>query len=58
MSDAFKCVEQGLEEVFARAQGDRPAAIHEIELAAPDVQAIRAQTGLSRAKFTRSNGAK
>ena len=56
MSDAFKSIEQGLKEALAHARGDARATIHEIEIADPDVQAIRAQTGLSQAEFARSIG--
>ena len=56
MSNAFKSIEQGLKEALAHVRGDGPAKIHEIELAEPDVQAIRAQTGLSQAEFARSIG--
>jgi putative transcriptional regulator len=56
MSDAFKSIEQGLKEALAHARGDARSTIHEIEIADPDVQAIRAQTGLSQAEFARSIG--
>ena len=58
MSDAFKSIERGLKEALAHTRGESPAIIHEIEIAAPDVQAIRARTGLSQAEFARSIGVK
>lgn len=56
MSDAFKSIEQGLNEALAFSKGDGPALIHEIEVPDPDVQAIRARTGLSQAEFAKSIG--
>lgn len=58
MSDAFESIEQGLKEAIAHAKGDGPAIIHEIDVPDPDVQAIRASTGLSQAEFARSIGVK
>ena len=59
MSDAFRSIEQGLKEALAFARGDRSGAVvHEIEVLAPDVPAIRARTGLSQAEFARSIGVK
>ncbi len=44
---------------MAFARGDTSGAIvHEIEIADPDVPAIRARTGLSQAEFARSIGVK
>jgi putative transcriptional regulator len=58
MSEAFKSIEQGLKEALAHARGEHPATVHEIQLTEPDVQAIRARTGLSQAEFARSIGVK
>ncbi len=58
MSDAFKSIERGLKEALAHARGAATGVIHEIEVPDPDVQAIRAQTGLSQAEFARSIGVK
>lgn len=58
MSDAFKSIQQGMKEAMAHARSETPAIIHEIEIPDPDVQAIRAQTGLSQAEFARSIGVK
>lgn len=59
MSDAFKSIEQGLKEAIAHARGAPAAAtIHEIVVPDPDIQAIRARTGLSQAEFARSIGVK
>ena len=58
MSDAFKSIEQGLQEALAHTRGGNVGTVHEIELPAPDVQAIRARTGLSQTDFARSIGVK
>ena len=58
MSEAFNSIEQGLKEALAHARGERLAPVHEIELPDPDVQAIRARTGLSQTEFARSIGVK
>jgi putative transcriptional regulator len=58
MSDAFKSIQQGLKEALAHTRGETPLIIHEIEIPDPDVQAIRARTGLSQAEFARSIGVK
>ncbi len=58
MSEAFKNIEQGLKEALAHARGEGVATVHEIELPEPDVQAIRARTGLSQSDFARSIGVK
>ena len=58
MSEAFKSIEQGLKEALSHARGEGPANVHEIELPEPDVQAIRARTGLSQSEFARSIGVK
>jgi len=56
MSDAFKSIETGLQEALAHARGEPVGTVHEIELPEPDVQAIRARTGLSQTEFARSIG--
>ncbi len=58
MTDAFKSIEQGLEEAIAHAQQRKTLTIHEIDVSAPDVSDIRARTGLSQAEFARSIGVK
>jgi putative transcriptional regulator len=58
MSDAFTSIEKGLKEALAHARGEVQVTVHEIELPEPDVQAIRARTGLSQAEFARSIGVK
>lgn len=58
MTDAFKSIEQGMKEAIAHARGEAKGIIHEIDIPDPDVQAIRAQTGLSQADFARSIGVK
>jgi putative transcriptional regulator len=58
MSDAFKSIEQGLEEAIAHARGEDAVTIHKIDVPKADVQAIRARTGLSQAEFARSIGVK
>lgn len=58
MSEAFKSIEQGLKEALSHAGGEGQARVHEIELPEPDVQAIRARTGLSQNEFARSIGVK
>lgn len=58
MSDPFTSIEKGLKEALDHARGEVQATVHEIELPEPDVQAIRARTGLSQAEFARSIGVK
>jgi putative transcriptional regulator len=58
MTNAFKSIEQGLEEAIAHAQKRKTLTIHEIDVPAPDVSDIRARTGLSQAEFARSIGVK
>jgi putative transcriptional regulator len=55
---AFQRIEQGLKEALAFARGEGEGIVHQIEVPVPDVQAIRAQTGLSQAEFARSIGVK
>ncbi len=57
-SEAFRRIEQGLKEALAFARGEGEGVVHEIEVPAPDVRAIRARTGLSQAEFARSIGVK
>jgi putative transcriptional regulator len=59
-SEAFKRIEQGLLDAIAYMEGDTKGSItHHIKVPdAPDVRAIRAQTGLSQAEFARSIGVK
>jgi len=57
-TDASTSIERGLREALAHARGEEPATVHEIELPEPDVQAIRARTGLSQMQFARSIGVK
>jgi putative transcriptional regulator len=58
MNEAFRSIEQGLNQAIAHAKGEGAASIHEIELDRPDVKAIRARTGLSQADFAMSIGVK
>jgi len=58
MSDPFNSIEQGLKEALAHARGKGPATIHQIDIPEPDVQVIRASTGLSQVEFARSTGVK
>lgn len=58
MNDAFKSIETGLQEALAHARGETVGTVHDIELPEPDVQAIRARTGLSQSDFARSIGVK
>jgi len=57
MGKAFESITAGLKEAIAYAEGkETGAVVHRIELAAVDVAAIRARTGLSQAAFARSIG--
>lgn len=58
MTDAFNSIEQGLKDALAHVRGETTGIIHEIDIPDPDVQMIRAQTGLSQADFARSIGVK
>ena len=58
MSEAFMSIEQGLKEALAHSLGERMGKVHEIDIPEPDVQAIRARTGLSQSEFARSIGVK
>jgi putative transcriptional regulator len=58
MTEAFKSIEAGLKEALAHARGEAQGTVHEITLPQPDVQAIRARTGLSQSEFARSIGVK
>lgn len=58
-SEAFKKIERGLLEAIDHAQGGQTGAVvHQIDVAVPDVKAIRAITGLSQSDFARSIGVK
>lgn len=53
----FESIKQGLTEALAIAQGhETGAVVHQVEVPAVDVGAIRASTGLSQAAFARSIG--
>ena len=57
MTQAFDKITAGLAGARAYRKGDRTGfAVHEIEVANPDVVAIRASTGLSQPAFARSIG--
>lgn len=58
MSDVFASIEQGLKEALEHSRGQKGAVVHQIELPDPDVQAIRARTGLSQMQFAQSIGVK
>jgi len=54
---AFNSIKQGLSEALAFAEGKESAAhIHQVEVPAVDVAAIRASIGLSQGAFARSIG--
>lgn len=54
---AYDSIKQGLNEALAFAEGkDVGAGIHQVEVPAVDVAAIRASTGLSQGAFARSIG--
>lgn len=56
-SAAFESTRQGLIEARAYARGKTAGArVHEVRVAAPDVAAIRAKTGLSQTVFAKSIG--
>lgn len=56
-SSAYDSIRQGLTEAIDFAQGKPTGAtVHQIEVPAVDVAAIRARTGLSQAQFARSIG--
>jgi putative transcriptional regulator len=60
MTKAYDSIMRGMREMEAYLQGDTTGAVvHHIDVPdAPDVRAIRAQTGLSQAAFARSIGVK
>jgi putative transcriptional regulator len=59
MANAFDSIMQGLTVARLSVPGHiRPATIRPIAVDLPDVQAIRARTGLSQAEFARSIGVK
>lgn len=54
---AYESIMQGLNEALAFAEGkDTGARVHQVEVPAVDVAAIRASTGLSQGAFARSIG--
>ncbi|MFN0022868.1 MAG: helix-turn-helix domain-containing protein [Parvularculaceae bacterium] len=56
-SVAFDSIRQGLIEARGYARGKTAGAqVHEVRVAAPDVAAIRAKTGLSQTVFAKSIG--
>ncbi|MGR4893558.1 helix-turn-helix domain-containing protein [Sphingopyxis sp. LARHCG72] len=57
MMSAYESIKQGLTEALAFAEGQKTAArIHQVQVPAVDVAAIRASTGLSQGAFARSIG--
>lgn len=57
MSEVYNGVMDGLNEALAFARGAKTGAIvHQVEVPAVDVAAIRASTGLSQGAFARSIG--
>ena len=57
MTKAFDKIMAGLDDARAYRKADRiGSVVHEIEVADPDVVAIRASTGLSQPAFARSIG--
>jgi len=54
-SKAFDKIRAGLEDAHAYAQGDETrATVHNIEVAVPDVKAIRKRLGMSQDVFARA----
>jgi len=54
---AFNSIRKGLTEALDHARGEKTGAVvHEVRVAAPDVAAIRAKTGLSQSAFAKSIG--
>jgi putative transcriptional regulator len=59
MGDVYDSIMQGLDIARSTVPGRiRPATIRPIAVDLPDVQAIRARTGLSQAEFARCIGVK
>lgn len=57
MSEVYNSVMDGLNEALAFARGAKTeAVVHQVEVPAVDVAAIRASTGLSQGAFARSIG--
>lgn len=57
MTKAFDKIMAGLDDARAYRKGERSGfVVHEVEVADPDVVAIRASTGLSQRAFARSIG--
>jgi len=54
---AYESIAQGLNEALAFSRGEEMGAVvHQVEVPAVDVSAIRASTGLSQGAFARSIG--
>ena len=57
MTNAFEGIMSGLEDTQAYLNGERGGfTAHQVEVADPDVVAIRSKTGLSQSAFARSIG--
>jgi putative transcriptional regulator len=57
MSEAYESIMRGLNEALDHARGkDVGARVHQVNVPAVDVAAIRASTGLSQSAFARSIG--
>ena len=57
MSEAYDSLIEGLNEALAFARGAKTGAVvHQVDVPAVDVAAIRASTGLSQGAFARSIG--
>ncbi len=57
MSEVYESLVEGLNEALAFARGEKTGAVvHQIDVPAVDVAAIRARTGLSQSAFARSIG--
>lgn len=57
MTEAFEEIMAGLEDAHAYLNGERGGfTAHKVEVADPDVVAIRSKTGLSQSAFARSIG--
>lgn len=57
MSEVYESLMEGLNEALAFARGEKTGAVvHQVEVPAVDVAAIRARTGLSQGAFARSIG--
>ena len=57
MTEAFEEIMAGLEDAHAYLNGERGGfTAHQVEVADPDVVAVRSKTGLSQSAFARSIG--